>query len=45
MNLSAVADMLPTMAKLSAFLKPEYMSVLEFLFLLEKEWKGVTILS
>ena len=36
-NLSAVAAMLPNMAKLSAILKSECVNILEFLLLLEKE--------
>ena len=43
-NLSAVAAMLPIMAKLSAILKSECVNTLEFLLLLEREWKGITIL-
>ena len=39
-NLSVVALMLPVMAKLSAILKLECVNTLEFLLLLEIEWKG-----
>ena len=44
-NLNAVAAMLSIMEKLSAILKSEYVNILQFLFLLEREWKGITILS
>ena len=43
-NLSAVAAMLPIMAKLNAILKSEYVNILEFLLSLERERKGITIL-
>ena len=36
--------MLPIMAKLNAILKSECVNILEFLLLLEREWKGITIL-
>ena len=42
--ISAVAAMLPIMAKLSAILKSECVNILDFLLLLEREWKGITIL-
>ena len=38
-----VASMLPIMAKLSAILKSKSVNTLEFLLLLEREWKGMTI--
>ena len=44
-NLNAVAAMLSIMEKLSAILKSEYVNILQFLLLLEREWKGITILS
>ena len=37
--------MLPITAKLSAILKSEFVNTLKFLLLLEKERKGITILS
>ena len=43
-NLSAVAAMLPIMAKRSVILKSECVNTFEFLLLLEKECKGITIL-
>ena len=43
-TLSAVAAMLPIMTKLSAILKSECVNTLDFLMLLEKEWKGIAIL-
>ena len=39
-----MAAMLPIMTKLSAILKPECVNLLEFLLLLEREWKGIMIL-
>ena len=44
MNLSAVAIILPIMAKLSPILKSEYVNSLEFMLLLERERKGILIL-
>ena len=43
-HLSAVAAMLPIMAKLRAILKSECVNTLELLLSLEREWKGITIL-
>lgn len=43
-NLNAVVVMLPIMAKLGAILKSEWVNASEFLFLLEGELMGITIL-
>ena len=42
-NLSELTAMLPITAKLSAILKSQCVNNLEFLLLLEREWKGITI--
>ena len=44
-NLSAVAVMLPIVAKLSAILKSECLNTFEFLLLLERKCKWITIIN
>ena len=43
-NLSVTVAILPIMAKLSAILKSKSANTLEYLFLLEREFKGIMIL-
>ena len=43
-NLSVLVGILRIMVKLSAILKSECVKILEYLLLLERKWKGITIL-
>ena len=43
-NLSVVAEMLPIMVEISTILKSDYVKTLKLLLLLERKWKGMTIL-